>query len=320
MVNGKPGKHFLLVTTNLDLNLLTSLDALLTETSVTRAAERCGRTVPVMSRTLGRLRDVLNDPLLVRAGRALVLTPQAEALKPRVHAAVEQARGVFDTSQRGVATLERTFVIRATDALAAVLVAPLSKAARLEAPGLTFRFVGEGNEDVDSLRDGRVDLDLGVIELAGPEVRSQVLVRDTFVGVVRRGHPLTRGPVTPTRFCQFTHVAASRRALLHGPLDGALAKLGLSRRVAASVPTFFAALFSILGTDLVTAVPGLLANLAADVMPVAVVALPVPTPTVPIGQAWHPRLDADAGHQWLRRWVKTALPALAMRHRGPGRR
>jgi DNA-binding transcriptional LysR family regulator len=291
--------------TRVDFNLLPALDALLREGSVSRAAERAHLTVPAMSRALGRLRAALGDELLVRAGRSMALTPTAEALRGRVRAAAAEASAVL--APPPVVPLEfvdRTFVVRCGDAVAALLVAPLVAAAKREAPGVRLRFVHEGDEDAASLREGRVDLDIGVLGFAEPELRRRQLARDRFVGVVRPGHPLLAGRATAKRFAAQWHVAVSRRGRALGPIDEALRMQGLARTVAATVPDFLAALHAVRHSDLVSAVPGRLARAVASDLGVAAFVLPVDVPEIAVAMAWHPRFDAEPAHRWLRGEVR----------------
>src|SRR5207249_3051803 len=102
-----------------------------------------------------------------------------------------------------------------------------------------------GDEDAAPLRDGRLDLDVGVIDLDAPELRTRLLIRDRYAGLARRGHPITRGRVTARRFAALAHVAVSRRGRASGPIDAALRGLGLARVVAATVPDFLSALHAV---------------------------------------------------------------------------
>lgn len=295
-----------------DLSLLASLDALLATGSVSAAASRMGVSAPAMSRTLARLRAALGDPLLVRAGRGLVPTPRALELRERVHGVVADARDVLGAATpRARATLERTFTVRASEAFVGPIAAYLTETLRREAPQVTLRFAPEGDEDVAALREGSIDLDLGVQGTLGPEVRVQTLLRDHMVGIVRREHPLARGRITPARFAAHPHVSASRRGRPFGPIDDELRELGLSRRVALVVPGFYGAFFAASASDLVATVPARLAAWLEGLAPVRVFALPVRTPVLNVAQAWHPRFDADPVHRWLRESVRTTFASLA---------
>jgi len=294
---------------SIDLNLLVALDALLTEGSVIGAAERMNLSPPAMSRTLARVRHALGDEILVRAGRGMVPTPRALELHGQVRSLIEDVRAVLrPEASADPAMLARSFTIRASDYVAGVFGVPLQVIAAREAPQITLRFADQGKEDLSALREGRLDLDIGVLGDIGPEIRVQTLLRDRFVGVVRTGHPLLRGRMTVRRFAVADHISASRRGLNRGPIDDALAAQGLSRRVRFVVPGFHAAMLTAAASDMVAAVPLAVAATAARLgLKIRYVDLPVATPEVAIAQAWHPRFEKDAGHRWLRDAVRRAL-------------
>jgi DNA-binding transcriptional LysR family regulator len=159
-----------------------------------------------MSRALGRLRDAIRDPLLVRAGRGLTLTPFALSLRGEVHDAFRQASALLRPSaSASLRTIERKLVIRCTDVLAAMLIAPLQAALAQDAPRLRLQFVPQGEEDAEALRNGEVDLDVGVIHMLEPEIRVRRLFHDRVVAVVRRDHPLAGRRLTPRRLVAFPH-------------------------------------------------------------------------------------------------------------------
>jgi DNA-binding transcriptional LysR family regulator len=291
---------------SIDLNLLVALDALLAERSVTRAAQRLNLSPPAMSRTLGRIREAFRDPILVRAGRGMVLTPRAETLRVGVRDLVASARGLLEQGRDfDLARLERTFTLRASDALVLAFGPRLVMLARGVAPGVRLRFVPEGEEDVEALRDGRVDLDIGVIGETGPEIRVQKLFRDRYVGLVRKGHVLCEGEVTPERYAAQTHVAMSRRGVAKGPIDKGLEERGLARFVAVVVSTMPEAVSLAMNSDLVASVPERLAQAAQ--LDAFAFPLPVRTEDITIAHAWHPRFEADQAHSWLRGCVRQAF-------------
>lgn len=184
---------------SLDLNLLVALDVLLSEGSVVRAAERMHLSPPAMSRTLARIRHLLGDPILVRAGRGLVPTPRAEALRERLRLLIEDAQSLVRADPSlDLAALDRIFTIRANDGLVGAFGARMAASMLMVAPRVRLRFVPEGDEDVGALRDGRIDLDIGAMGGDGPELRVQTLFQDRFVGIVRSGHRLAGGNVTPS--------------------------------------------------------------------------------------------------------------------------
>ncbi|CAL9476955.1 LysR family transcriptional regulator [Streptomyces sp. enrichment culture] len=294
--------------TDLDLNLLVALDVLLEEESVQGAARRLHLSEPAMSRTLGRIRKALGDPVLVRAGRRMVPTPHALAVRAEVGAVVERARALFapgrDTDLR---TVTRTFTVLGHDMIAATHGAVLLARAAREAPGIRLRFLSESHTDAPYLRQGIADLEVGVIDSAAPEVHVETVREDRMLGVVRAGHPLLEGEVTPERFAGAAgHLIVSRRGRQRGPVDDALAGLGLERRVVGSVGSYPASLFVLRDTDLI----GLITEWGrplADALGLVAFEIPLPLPAITVGFAWHPRHDADPAHAWLRGCVRELL-------------
>jgi DNA-binding transcriptional LysR family regulator len=287
-----------------DLNLLVALDVLLAEGSVARAAQRLRLSPSAMSRSLARLRATTGDPLLVRAGRGLVPTPQALELREQVRPLVQQAEAVLRPAERlDLKQLVRTFTIRTSDGFVENFGPKLIARIARQAPGLRLRFVPKPDKDSAPLREGTVDLDTGVVgKTTGPEVIAQALFRDRFIGVVRKGHPLSRGRITPARYAAGRHVFVSRRGLDQGPIDEALKPLGLDREIATIVGGFAAALALARASDLIASVPERhTGNLRTGMHSFR---LPVPSPEFTISLLWHPRLDADPAHRWLRACVR----------------
>ncbi|MCQ8784335.1 LysR family transcriptional regulator [Mangrovibrevibacter kandeliae] len=299
-----------------DLNLLVALDALLAEGSVTGAARRLGLSASAMSRTLARLRAATGDPLLVRAGRGLVPTPRAVALREAVQDVTGAARAVLSPQREALdpATLAARFTIRASEGFMALAAAPLVVAVGEAAPGVCLRFVPKPEKDAQPLREGPVDLEIGVPGMAAPELRRRFIFRDRFVGAVRAGHPLLERTVTPERYAACRHVVTARRESGLGPVDAALAELGLSRRIAVVVPGHPDALRLARRSDLVALVPrsclrGTASDADAPGAGLASFPLPVATPEIVVAATWHPRLDADPAHRWLRDTVAAVCRA-----------
>jgi DNA-binding transcriptional LysR family regulator len=244
----------------------------------------------------------------------MVLTPHAEALRQRTQYAVHEARAVLrpSTTEPDFSTLQRTFTIRANDGFVEAFGASLIAAATAVAPLVCLRFAPKLEKTAAHLRDGSADLEIGVLAEMGPEVRVQALFRDRFLGVVRRGHPLaTEHEVTTDRYTAFGHVVASRRGRTSGPVDEALAALGLKRTIVAVVPSFPAALAVARASNLIALVPAsLLVNQAGQQeLPASAstfaFALPVTTEEITVSQMWHPRLEVDPVHRWLRQLTLT---------------
>src|SRR5690349_11957804 len=292
-----------------DLNLLVTLDVLLAEGSVARAARRLRLSPSAMSRALARLRETTGDPLLVRAGRGLVATPRALELRERVGQLVQEAQAVLRPAEKlDLRRLVRTFTLRTSEGFVETFGARLIARIGLQAPGVRLRFVPKPDKDSASLRDGSVDLETGVVgKTTGPEVRAQALFRDRFIAVVRTGHALSQGEITASRYAAGRHVCVSRRGLDRGPIDQALKLLGLKREIVTIVAGFAAALALARASDLIATVPerhtaGLCAGMHGF-------ALPFSAPEVTISLLWHPRFDADAAHRWLRGHVRDVCAA-----------
>src|SRR6266568_4631520 len=295
-----------------DLNLLVTLDVLLREGSVARAAQRLRLSPSAMSRALARLRAATGDPLLVRAGRGLVPTPRALELRERAGQLVQDAEAVLRPAETlDLKQLVRTFTLRTREGFVENFGPDLIARVGRQAPGVRLRFVPKPDKDSASLRDGTVDLETGVVgDTIGPEVRAQALFRDRLVGVVRTRHPLGKGRITPARYAAGRHIAVSRRGLDKGPIDEALKPLGLEREIITFVGSFSAALALARASDLIASVPERhTGNLRAGMHSFA---LPVSMPEFTISLLWHPRLDADPAHRWLRGCVREVCA-------GPGR-
>jgi len=287
-----------------DLNLLVTLDVLLAEGSVTRAARRLRLSPSAMSRALARLREVTGDPLLVRAGRDLVPTTRALELKDRAAQFVQDAQAMLrpvETLELG--RLQRDFTLRTSEGFVETFGPALIGRVAAEAPGVRLRFVQKPDKDSKPLRDGMIDLETGVLEAdTGPELRTLMLFRDHYVGVVRPDHPLAGAAMTATLYAAARHVAVSRDSIARGAIDDALALCGAVREIATVVGGFATAIALARSSDLVATVPerhtrGLRAGLVSF-------ALPAPVPAFSVSLLWHPRMEADPAHRWLRTLVR----------------
>ncbi|AUG82059.1 LysR family transcriptional regulator [Kitasatospora sp. MMS16-BH015] len=294
---------------NTDLNLLHALDVLLDECSVTAAADRLELSAPAMSRTLARIRTAFCDPILVRSGRAMVPTPRALAVHAEVKALLDRSRALFaEGGAVDTARLTQTFTVVASDLLSLTLATRLLPRLRESAPGVTVVLLSEGRHQDDRvLREGRADLEVRVIADPAPETRVELLLVDEMVIVVRSGHPLTAGPLTPAALAGALHVTTSRRGRLRGPLDDALAAVGLHRRVVTALPTFGSALHLVADSDLVGLAPAHTGLPLITTLGLAALPSPLPLPPIEISMGWHPRHDSDPAQLWFREQVRTAL-------------
>lgn len=293
-----------------DLNLLITLNVLLAEGSVARAAQRLQLSPSAMSRALARLREVTGDPLLVRAGRGLVPTPRALELREQVSQLVQGAETVLRPAQTpDLARLERTFTLRSSEGFVENFGAALLARVRQQAPAVRLHFLPKQDKDSAPLRDGSVDLDTGVVDAAtSPELHVQTLFHDRFIGVVRHGHPLSHGEITLAQFAAGQHIAISRRGVVTGLLDSALQPFGLTRDIVTIVGGFATALTLARDSDLIACVPEQhTGNLRAGMHSFT---LPFPAPQITVSLLWHPRLHADPAHRWLRGCVREVCTAL----------
>lgn len=283
-----------------DLNLLVTLDVLLSEGSVAGAARRLRLSPSAMSRALARLRETTGDPLLVRAGRGLVPTSRALELRDQVSRLVQDAQAVLRPVRApDLRRLNRTFTLRTREGFvenfAVDLIAHISE----QAPGVRLRFVDKADRNSTALREGTVDLETAVVdEGTSPELRTQALFGDRVIGVVRSGHPLSQVEVSTAGYLAGGHIGVSLRGLDHGLVDQALEPLNLVLDIVTTVPGFSSALGLARSSDLIASVPErYTASLRVGMHSFA---LPFPVPEFTIAMLWHPRMDADPVHRWLR--------------------
>jgi DNA-binding transcriptional LysR family regulator len=287
-----------------DANLLLALDALFQAGSVTAAARRMNVSPPALSHTLSRLRVAVGDPLFVRAGNRLVPTPRAVAMRERVAGAATEIRALLRPDlPLDIATLERTFVIRASDAMIVTAGHALDVLVRREAPRVALHLVGVL---LPEARDA--DLDIGVQYNIAPDLRIQTLFREEMVAVVRKDHPLANRRIAPARLAAMDQIAvASQRAKLEE-----LTRPRRSRTFRAPsriVPSFLAAAALVRASDAFTVIPSRLVAVVVDAFGLCRLAVTGPKTKVSIAQAWSPRFDNDAGHVWLRGCVRRAFAA-----------
>jgi DNA-binding transcriptional LysR family regulator len=296
-----------------DLNLLVTLDVLLEEGSVARAAQRLRLSPSAMSRALARVREATGDPVLVRAGRGLVPTPRAAELRSRVGQLVRESEAVLrPTGKLDVQQLARTFTLRTSEGFVENFGPALMARIGDEAPGVQLRFVQKPNKDSAPLREGAVDLETGVVEsTTSPELRVQALFRDRYIGVVRKGHTLSKNKITAARYAAGRHIGVSRDPD-RDPIDSALAPFELKRKIVVSLVAGFATALALArNSDLIATVPERhTGNLRSGMYSFM---LPVSTPEFTVSMLWHPRLDADPAQRWLRGVVREICATMAAR-------
>lgn len=284
-----------------DLNLLRVLDAVLSAGSVTAAAERLHLSVPATSHALARLRELVGDPLLVRAGRRLVPTPRALALREPVAGWMVQAQTLVRAPEStDLAEVQRRFVIRAPDGIPIAFGGALAMALRQAMPEARLSFLTETDDDGSALRDGRVDLDIGSFQPRDPEIEVKELIRQRQVALVRAGHELLGRTLTARRYAVHDHVAVQLRPRAPSPVDDALAALGLARRIVLTVAHANVAPLVAARSALVATLSERMAEAMAPSLGLHVLPLGFAVEPETMVMAWHPRHSADAAHTWLR--------------------
>lgn len=305
-----------------DLASLSTLDALLQEESVTKAARRLGLSAPAVSHALARLRERFDDPLLVRAGRGMVLTPRAEELKPLVRDAVSVAARVFSPAgDFSPAAMARAFTVSMTDYVMLVFGGAFDEALREGAPGLDLRVVPNAVDDASRLRAGASDLAVGIYGDLPPELKTRPVITDRLVCVVRQDHPTVRERLPLDAFVALEHIQVAPRGQPGGYVDELLGERGMARRVVRAVPYFQVALEMTAGSDRVLTVSERIARQLGPALGLRVLEPPLPLEPFALSMVWHPRFDADPGHRWLRDTLHGVTQSMgAMAHPSPRRR
>jgi DNA-binding transcriptional LysR family regulator len=286
---------------SLDLNLLVALDALLLEASVSRAAMRIGLSQPAASHALQRLREVLGDPLLVRAGARMELTPRAQALRGPLAQALDQVRGLFIPDAFDAASSERRFRLMMPDLAVELLVPPLMEKISAQAPNVRLDIVPWRGPAIFTAEFARtIDLVISIGD-AFRGFHRQLLYTDRDALAVRRGHPIGGKLARRDAFLGARHVAVIIRGQNSDLIDDWLRAKKLERRIALVVPGYIEALHIVARTDLVAFVPGRLIGALAK--PLSLVALAPPLdPGIDEQFMFYPtRAQFDPGSIWLRK-------------------
>lgn len=293
-----------------DLNLLTALDALLATGSVTAAAERVHLSTPAMSHALARIREVFGDPILVRAGRAMVPTARALALAEPVRGLLEQAQALrAGTDAAQWATRSRSFVVRAPEGYAVVFGTAWLQALQARMPQASLQILPATYMDATALREGRVDVDIGTGLASDGETEERVVSQQPLLGAARAGHPLLATRLTVRRWAAARHVDVVLRPGERSVADAVLAERGLQRRVELTVPNSYSALLAAAQSDLLACVSARMARSLAGPLQLHTFTVPLALPPQPVRMLWHRRHAADPAHAWLRTCLGQVLHA-----------
>jgi DNA-binding transcriptional LysR family regulator len=292
---------------SLDLNLLVTLDVLLSEHNVTRAAERLNFSQPSVSVHLAKLRDVLGDPLLLPGPRGMRPTARAEALREPLREALEALeRAVAPASPFDPAVAAHTWRIASSDYAESTIILPALAGLRAAAPGTRLAVVEAAPQRIArQAEQGEIDLAFHTSEGAPEGLRGRVLFAERYVLAGRAGHPRLKRRPSLAQFCKLEHVIVSPTGGgFVGVTDTELASAGLTRKVALSVPHFLFMLSVLASTDLVGMLPERLARGAGALR---VVEPPVQVPGYEMAMLWHERSHRDPAHQWLREFIAKSV-------------
>ena len=245
----------------LDLNLVPALDALLRHRNVTRAAEEVGLSQPAMSRALGRLRELHDDPLLVRVGSGYVLTHRAQTMQPQLALAVSHLREVFQKQAFDPGLEKRTLKIAAADTQTVLLLPGVMQRLALEAPAVDVRVEAPRPDTIGRLQGGELDLAFALSSMPlPPGTNSEVVFEDELALVMRRGHPAADKAWSIEDYGSYRHVGVAILGDGVSEIDALLAARGVTRRIAFVTPHFMAALAAVGASDMVTTVSATLAR------------------------------------------------------------
>jgi len=303
----------------LDLNLLRVFDEVMTERSLTRAAHNLAMTQPAVSNALRRLREVLGDELVRRAGYGVEPTPVALALWPTVRDALHMLRESLAPGAFDPISARNAFVLAMADATAAKLIPGLMDLLESEAPGVNLRVLPLTTRDPRGLLEsGTVDLAIGhfpgvLAELAAmhlqendPQFHHQRLYDGEYVVVMRRGHPLAGRPLSLDSYCDARHLLVSFSGRPFGFVDEALAAVSRQRHVVITVNQFFTAGRVVATTDLLTVLPRHFVGATGMEDELALCDLPLQVPAVHVDSLWHRQATQNSAHRWLRDAVARA--------------
>jgi len=294
-----------------DLNLIKVLDALAREVSVGRAARRLGVSPSAISHALVRLRAMLHDPVVVRSGRSLRLTPRALALAPVAASMCEAAKGLLaDTPDADPKGWQDTIRILGSDYALAAWVFPALAIARADAPGVRFAALTlDAAEWERQLIEGAADLAIRDQQPANQKLRWITLAKEHYVVAMRSDHPLSRGRLTLDKYCRAEQALVSPSGGgFQGSVDTQLAVLGVTRNIIVSVPTFLAGIDLVRQSKLLVSMPSRLAQNYRGL--IVSRPLPVPSPSFDATLVWHARTDASRPHIWFRALVRKLSTAL----------
>jgi DNA-binding transcriptional LysR family regulator len=285
---------------SIDLNLLVAFDALFDERSVSKAADRLALTQPTVSGMLKKLRYVFADDLFVRTSHGILPTPRSEALATPVKELLIQAQSLVRPEEFDPADSKTTIRICGSDYLQQAVISPLINKFRTLAPKVRISVMPRPAAGLlDLMARGEMDLCVSAREVAIPDLPARKLFSDRFVCVARRAHPLNH-QISLRELSAYDHILVDpTQGRFTGPMDDALAEMGRQRRVAAVVPSFSMLFDALESSDYLAFIPERLFNNRSERFKLLTVE--IDAPPIEIVANWHPRMNRDARHQWLRK-------------------
>lgn len=299
---------------NINLNLLVSLDALLDTCNVTRAAEQLHISQSAMSKTLAQLRDMFQDPLLVRVGNRFVPTARAEQIRGGLKQLLHNAAVLLESEEFDPVRCDTTFTIAVTDYVAQFILPDVLQHIYRQAPHIGIRLIDWDQHSLQGLTGGRIDLGTGSLEHAPANFYVRKIDEDSLVCVMAPGHPLACQGLTMEGYLAYSHAVITSGGDKHRRVDKALAALGFSRRVGLEVPYYRSALHIIAGTDMLLTLPEHIARHTAGPFGLVQFPLPFESPHFEYSLIWHERQHHQAGHRWLRQVLMDELRRSVFAH------
>jgi DNA-binding transcriptional LysR family regulator len=286
---------------SIDLNLLVALDALIAEAHVGRAARRIGLSQPATSHALNRLRDLFSDPLLIRVGSRMELTPRAAGLRESLNEALQRVQTVLVADSFEPRRSSRHFSLKMQDHIADLIVPPLVDRLQSDAPGVTLTVLpwqSPASLKLDQLQFIDVVISCSTNEIAG--LQREDLFSDSEITVVRKGHPFSSRMKSLKVFLNAMHVAVVGKGINEDPVDAWLRQEGFARRIMLRVPSYLQALEAVAGSNLVAFVPKRLAESLARRFSLTLVRPPIDPGTYQEFIFYPRRAIQDPASIWLR--------------------
>lgn len=298
-----------------ELNLLMIFDAIMTEGSITKAAERLSITQPAVSNALSKMRLIWKDELFIKDGRGITPTAYSHDLWRQIQGPLGALENAIDKSHFTPSTSTRTFRISAADLFVDMAWAPLRKLIERDAPFINIHAMpNRAVETANVLKNAEAELAINRYSLSENMIRAEHLINPHYVVVMRPDHPLARKPLSVEAFARAEHLLISITGDILGPSDAALRTLGYKRRVAMTINNTLNAVNILKKTDLICVAPSLAVRSAIFSGELIIKPCPIELPPTPISVIWHKRQEHDAGLQWIRRHLVNIIQQQDIAH------